>query len=212
MYLVPVSPRPTALRALAHRDPALGDAMRGLPRFPGLPDPARGRRTHFEALARAIVYQQLAGKAAATIHGRVCALTPGPRLPKPDELLALPETALRGAGLSRNKLAALLDLASRVADGRLRTRSLSHQPDEEVISRLVEVRGIGVWTAQMFLMFQLGRLDVLPSGDLGVQEGLRRLDGLAERPGPKELEARGEIWTPLRSVASWYLWRLADAA
>ena len=206
-----MNPGPAPMRALARRDPVLGAAMRRLPRYPGFPDAARRRRSHFEALARAIVYQQLAGKAAATIFGRVCALTPGPKLPKPEELLALPEQALRGAGLSRNKLAALLDLAGLVADGRLRTRSLIHQPDEEVVSRLVEVRGIGVWTAQMFLMFQLGRLDVLPTGDLGVQEGLRRLDELAERPGPKALEARGEVWTPLRSVASWYLWRLADS-
>lgn len=209
-YLAAVSPGPAALRALARRDPALGAAMRRLPGYPGFPDAARRRRTHFESLARAIVYQQLAGKAAATIHGRVCALTPGPRLPKPEELLALPEERLRGAGLSRNKLAALRDLAGRVADGRLCTRSLGRLPDEEVVGRLVEVRGIGEWTAQMFLMFQLGRLDVLPTGDLGVQEGLRRLDTLEERPGPRDLAARGEIWRPLRSVASWYLWRLAD--
>ena len=186
--------------------------MRRLPRYPGLPDAARRRRTHFESLARAIIYQQLAGKAAATIHGRVCALTPGSRLPKPEELLALPEARLRGAGLSRNKLAALYDLAERVADGRLRTRSLGRLPDEEVLARLVEVRGIGEWTAQMFLMFQLGRLDVLPTGDLGVQEGLRRLDGLPERPGPAALGERGAVWAPLRTVASWYLWRLADGA
>lgn len=199
-----------ALRALERRDPVLGATMRRLPGWPGFPDPVRSRQTHFEALGRAIVYQQLAGKAAATIHGRVCALTQGPRLPKPEELLRLPERKLRGAGLSANKMAALLDLAGRIADGRLRTRGLGRLPDDEVVERLVEVRGIGVWTAQMFLMFKLGRLDVLPIGDLGVQEGARRLDGLEARPSPQELEERGEVWGPLRSVASWYLWRLAD--
>ena len=200
-----MSPSREALRALTRRDPVLGATMRRLPRWPGFPDPQRRRQTHFEALGRAIIYQQLAGKAAATIHGRVCALTPGPRLPKPEELLGLPETRLRGAGLSGNKMAALLDLASRIAEGRLRTRGLGRLPDDEVVARLVEVRGIGVWTAQMFLMFKLGRLDVLPVGDLGVQEGARRLDGLDARPSPQELEERGEVWGPLRSVASWYL-------
>ena len=205
---------PTArdLTALRRRDPVLGAAIRRLPAYPGFPLPATRRQTHWESLARAIVYQQLAGKAAATIHGRVCALTPGRRFPRPEELLALPTETLRGAGLSAAKTASLRDLASRLTDGRLSLRAIGRLPDEAVVERLVEVRGIGVWSAQMFLMFRLGRLDVMPSGDLGVQEGLRLLDGLPERPRPRALEARAGVWAPLRSVAAWTLWRLVDEA
>lgn len=187
----------------------MGAALRRVPPFPGLPARKRGE-THFHALARSIVYQQLAGKAAATIHGRCCALTPGPRFPSPDDVASLSDEALRGAGLSANKLRALRDLAERSLDGRLRLASLGRRRDEEIIEELVEVRGIGRWTAQMFLMFRLGRLDVLAPDDLGLQEGLRRLDGLDARPGPKELAARGEVWAPVRSVASWVLWRLTE--
>jgi len=206
-----MEPSAGELRALARRDPALGRAMRRLPRFPRFPDAVqRVQRTHFHALARAIVYQQLAGKAAATIHARVCALTPGPGFPKPAELLALPDPALRGAGLSRNKLLALRDLAARVESGTLRLSSIARLPDAEIVERLVEVRGIGEWSAQMFLLFRLGRLDVLPATDLGVREGVRVLDGLEERPTPGAVLARGEIWRPLCSVASWYMWRLVE--
>jgi DNA-3-methyladenine glycosylase II len=177
--------------------------------FPGFPDPKQGR-SHFHALARAIVYQQLAGAAARTIHDRVVALTPGSRFPRAEEIQRLSDAELRGAGLSAAKLAAIRDLAEHTLDGRIRLRSIARRPDDEVIDELVQVRGVGRWTAQMFLMFRLGRLDVLAGGDLGLQEGLRRLDGLAERPSPKELEARGAVWAPLRSVASWVLWRLTE--
>ncbi|MEM9383289.1 MAG: DNA-3-methyladenine glycosylase 2 family protein [Planctomycetota bacterium] len=177
--------------------------------FPSFPD--RGQvGSHFHALSRAIVYQQLAGAAARTIHDRVLALTPGKRFPTSEEILALPDDALRGAGLSAGKLAAMRDLAERCVDGRLRLRSLSRLEDEEVIETLVQVRGIGRWTAQMFLMFRLARLDVLAPDDLGLREGMRRLDGLGERPSPRELEARAASWAPLRSVASWVLWRLTE--
>jgi 3-methyladenine DNA glycosylase/8-oxoguanine DNA glycosylase len=169
-------------------------------------------RSHFHALARSIVYQQLAGAAARTIHDRVAALTPSGRFPTATELLALPEERLRGAGLSRNKLASLRDLAERVGSGRLRLTSIARLDDEGVVERLVEVRGVGRWTAEMFLIFRLGRLDVMPATDLGVREGLRRLDGLGERPTPAEVLARAEPWRPLRSVASWVLWRLAEEA
>jgi 3-methyladenine DNA glycosylase/8-oxoguanine DNA glycosylase len=207
-----LKPTPSELRALARRDPVLGRAMKRLPAFPGFPDgSARAQRTHFHALARAIVYQQLATKAAATIHARVCALTPGCRFPRAEELLALPEERLRGAGLSRNKLLSLRDLATRVSSGELDLRRVGRLPDEQVIEELVAVRGIGTWSAQMFLLFRLGRLDVMPATDLGVQEGLRRLDGRTERPTPKEVLARSEPWRPLCSVASWYLWRLVEA-
>ncbi|MCP4093437.1 MAG: DNA-3-methyladenine glycosylase 2 family protein [Planctomycetes bacterium] len=186
--------------------------MRTLPKFQGFPAPDASRGTRYESLARAIVFQQLAYKAADTIHGRVCALTPGSRFPKPAELLTLPEGSLRGAGLSAAKFAAVRDLAGHIQDGRLHLSSIHHHDDDRIIELLTAVRGIGVWTAQMFLIFHLGRLDVLPSGDLGVQEGLRILDDLEKRPTPKELEARGAVWAPLSSVACWMLYRVVDEA
>jgi 3-methyladenine DNA glycosylase/8-oxoguanine DNA glycosylase len=203
-----MKPTSSELRALARRDPALGRWLRELPPFPRFPDAtSRRHRTHFVALASAIVYQQLAGKAAATIHARVCALTPGPHFPEPHELLALSDRELRGAGLSGAKVAALRDLSQRVDDGRLPLERIARKRDEGVIEELVEVRGIGVWSAQMFLLFRLGRLDVMPAGDLGVREGVRILDGLRDRPDEGRVQARAEVWRPLRSVATWYLWR-----
>ena len=202
-------PSNAALRALDRRDPILGRARRRLAPFPVLPDPAGGQ-SHFHALSRAIIYQQLAGAAARTIHDRVLALTPGKRFPGADQIESLGDDQLRGAGLSAAKLAALRDLSARSLDGRLRLRSIARCADEEIIDQLVEVRGIGRWTAQMFLMFRLARLDVLAPDDLGLREGLKRLDGLDERPTPKELDARGELWAPLRSVASWVLWRASE--
>jgi 3-methyladenine DNA glycosylase/8-oxoguanine DNA glycosylase len=207
--------RPTraALTRLARSDTRLAAAMKHMPTFPGFPQRGtQGAESHYAYLARSIVFQQLAGKAASTIHGRVCALTPGARFPRPPELLRLSEKRLRGAGLSGNKLASLRDLAERVERGELNLSNIARVSDERIIERLVGVRGIGVWTVQMFLMFRLGRLDVMPIGDLGVQEGLRQLDGLADRPTPTMVQERSEVWAPLRSVASWTLWRLADAA
>lgn len=183
--------------------------MDRVPPFPGFPRGVQ-RGSHFHSLARSVIYQQLSGRAAGTIYGRVKALTPGPRFPDPETVLALPEDRLRGAGLSRAKTRCLKDLAERVEDGRLRLRGIGRKADDEVIQELTQVWGIGVWSAQMFLMFKLGRLDIMAPGDLGLQEGLRRLDGLEDRPGPAELEERAERWKPLRSVASWTLWRLCD--
>jgi DNA-3-methyladenine glycosylase II len=203
-------PTPNELRALAARDPALGRALRRLPSYPGFPAPADRRRSHYDALARAIVYQQITGKAAQTILRRVTALTPGPRFPSPPEMAALTDDALRGAGLSRGKTAAVRDLAQRVASGALSLQTLGRRADADVIEHLVQVRGIGVWSAQMFLLFRLGRLDVFAPGDLGLREGIRILDGLAERPGERAAEARAACWAPLRSVASWTLWRLVE--
>ncbi|MBL6757603.1 MAG: DNA-3-methyladenine glycosylase 2 family protein [Planctomycetes bacterium] len=203
------SPSASALRSLDRRDPLLGKARRRLAPFPGFPTPGQAG-SHFHALARSIIYQQLAGAAARTIHDRVRDLTPGRRFPRPEEIDDLPDGVLRGAGLSAAKLAALRDLGDRVQRGALPLASIARLPDDEVVERLVEVRGIGPWTAQMFLMFRLGRLDVLAPGDLGLQEGLRRLEGLEDRPKPRELAERGERWAPLRSVASWVLWRLSE--
>lgn len=186
--------------------------MARLPAFPVLPSAAHRRLSPYESLARSITFQQLSGKAAETIWRRACGLSVEGRFPAPGELLALEEGALRAAGLSRQKILALKDLARHELEGQFPWRRLVRQEDEAVIAALTQVRGIGRWSAQMFLMFRWGRLDVLAGGDLGLQEGLRQLDGLAERPSPKQLEARGELWAPLRSVASWTLWRLVEAA
>ena len=207
-----VKPTPTQLRALQKRDPKLAAVIKRLGPFPGFPEGAKKRQTHFESLARAIVFQQLAYKAADTIYHRTCALTAGPRFPKADEIRGLDLEVMRGAGLSRAKALALKDLSEHVLDGRLKLRSLGHYPDAEIIEQLVQVRGIGEWTAQMFLLFKLGRLDVLPSNDLGVQEGTRILDKKKQRLTAKELVVRGAVWAPLSSVAAWLMWRLADEA
>ncbi len=204
--------RPTKAQivALRRRDPVLGAAIPSLPPFPEIPVQSF-RGPHFHVLARSIVYQQLATRAAATIYGRVRKLSPGPRFPTPEQMLALSDERLRGAGLSGNKTKAVRDLATRIVSGDLRLRGIDRHDDEEIIRRLTTVWGIGEWTAQMFLIFKLGRLDVMPAGDLGVQEGLRVLDGLDGRPSAATLLGRAEVWRPLCSVAAWFLWRLADA-
>ncbi len=185
--------------------------MQRLPAFPGFPDAAQqSMRTHWEVLSRAIVFQQLATAAATTIHRRVCAIAGGERFPESHELLACDDPTLRAAGLSRTKIAALRDLAQHVEDRRLDLDALHEHDDEEIVARLVAVRGIGEWSAQMFLLFRLGRLDVGAAGDLGVREGLRILDGSTERPTPKAALARMEAWRPLRSVGCWMMWRVVE--
>ena len=167
-------------------------------------------RDVFSALARAIVYQQLSGKAAATIHGRFEALL-DPGQPPAPQVCRLEMESLRGAGLSRNKALALQDLAGRAADGRLANmRRLGRMADEEVIDNLCQVRGIGPWTAQMFLMFNLGRPDVMPATDLGVQKGVQVIYALNELPDPAAVIECTRHLSPYRSAASWYFWRAAD--
>lgn len=164
----------------------------------------------FAALARAIVWQQLSGKAAQTIWDRVPPLFARADFPSPQDVLAAPEDALRPAGVSRAKAAAIRDLAAKVLDGTVPGAAALHAlDDEEVVARLTCVRGIGRWTAEMLLLFDLGRLDVLPVADLGVRKGYARL---FRRPGAKvpEMVRRAERWRPYRSVASWYLWRVLD--
>ena len=163
----------------------------------------------FQTLVRSIVYQQLAGKAAAAIHGRLVAALGGQVEPK--ALLALSDEQMRGAGLSANKTASLRDLAVRVLDGIvvLDPRGLSRESDDEVIARLSSVRGIGEWTAQMFLMFQLRRLDVWPTGDLGVRKGYGLAWGIP-MPAPRQLAGLGDHLRPYRSVAAWYCWRAVE--
>ena len=167
----------------------------------------------FHGLLRAIVYQQLSGKAAATIYGRVEALfETGPTAgPTPEALLALPDEALRGAGLSRAKTAAAKDLAAKTLTGTVPTRAeLDTLPNAEIVERLTAVRGIGPWTVEMLLIFSLGRPDVLPATDLGVRKGVAEMDGLEVLPTPAEVLRRGASWSPYRSAAAWYLWRAAD--
>lgn len=173
----------------------------------------RREGTHFDALVRSIVYQQLSGKAASTILGRVHALY-GNRSPTPAELLATPDETLRAAGLSRQKLSYLKDLATRVESGEvpLAADQIDHLGDEEIIERLVRVKGIGRWTVHMFLIFRLGRPDVLPELDLGIQNAIRRAYRLRKQPGPKDVLRIGKRWTPHASVASWYLWRSLEGA
>lgn len=164
----------------------------------------------FVSLVRAIVFQQLATKAASTIFGRLRDLFPGPSFPSPATLLAAPESALRGCGLSGQKLGYVRDLSQRVADGVLDLDALSALPDDEVIARLTTVRGIGRWSAQMFLIFYLGRLNVWPEGDLGIKHGVRLLHAYDDLPTPAQMQSAGQQFSPYASVASWYLWRLLD--
>jgi len=206
-----VRPDRSALRDLARRDPALGAVMERLAPYPGFPAGYLAKGSHFQALARSVVYQQLAGAAAKTIYGRVCSLTPGPRFPAPADCLTLPDASFRQAGLSAAKTRAVKELAEKSANGSVRLRSVARMSDREIVEMLSSVWGIGEWTAQMFLIFRLGRLDVMPAGDLGVREGVRRLDGLEERPSPAAVLKRAEPWRPLRSVATWFMYRLCEA-
>jgi DNA-3-methyladenine glycosylase II len=166
----------------------------------------RSEGTHFDALLRSIVYQQLSGKAAETILNRVLALYGG-RYPRPAQLLETPDDVLRRAGLSRQKLAYLRDLATKVETAEVPLARVGRLSDEEIITHLTRVKGIGRWTAQMFLIFRLGRRDVLPELDLGIQTAIQKAYSLPARPAPKDVLRIGESWRPHATVASWYLWR-----
>lgn len=166
------------------------------------------RRTPFEALVRAIAHQQLSGAAAATILRRFLALFPADRFPQPAEVLALAPEALRAAGFSNGKVLALRDLAEKTLSGIVPTpTAIKKLGDEALIERLVAVRGVGRWTAEMLLMFTLGRPDILAADDFGLRSGYRYAYRVAQLPRPTELRAHGEGWRPYRSVACWYLWR-----
>ena len=169
----------------------------------------RADGTHFEAVARAIVYQQLSGKAAGTIHTRFHGLYGG-RAPEPAEVLVTTDEALRAAGLSRQKIGYLRDLAARVDSGDVPLTGIDALDDAAAIDALTRVKGVGRWTAQIFLMFRLGRPDVLPELDLGVQKGIQLAYGRATLPKPTEVAQLGATWAPWRTVAAWYLWRFLD--
>jgi DNA-3-methyladenine glycosylase II len=167
----------------------------------------------FDALAESIAYQQLSGKAAATIFGRVRALYPKRKWLDPEQLLATPDETLRAAGLSRAKTAALKDLAVKTIDGTVPAgRALIRMSDDEIVTRLTAVRGIGRWTVEMLLLFDLGRPDVWPVDDYGVRKGFAKTFGRRQLPTPKQLMKFGEKWRPYRSVAAWYFWRALDTA
>lgn len=169
------------------------------------------RTEPYEALCEAVIYQQLHAKAAAAIFGRVVGQIGGCAFPAPAQLLETSDGALRAAGLSRNKSLALRDIAAHAADGRLPTRAESRRlSDGELIERLTDIRGIGRWTVEMFLMFNLGRPDVLPADDLGVRKGFMSAYRKRELPAPKALAEFGQRWAPHRTLASFYLWRAAD--
>jgi len=193
-------------RELARRDRVLARMVRqhGVPEL----HRRRPRRSHFAELARMICYQQLAGRAAAAIHGRFEAIFDGP--PTPEAVLAVPFETLRGAGLSNAKANSICDLAAKVEAGLVELDRVARLPDDKVVGELVLVRGIGEWTAHMFLMFQMGRLDVWPVLDFGVRSGFARMYRLDEMPTPKQLAAEGERFTPYRSLVAWYCWRAAD--
>ena len=194
-----------AARLLAARDPTIARLVAET----GPPRVRRSATSPFEALVQAIVYQQLAGPAARAIHGRLIAALPGGV--EPEALLALSDETLRAVGLSGAKVRSLRDLATKVLEGTvvIAPRRLARLSDDQIVERLVTVRGIGRWSAQMFLMFQLRRLDVWPTGDLGVRRGF----GLAWKvptPTARELEPLGDRYRPYRSVVAWYCWRAAE--
>ncbi len=198
------------VRHLRTADPVLRGLIDGIGRL-DTDARRRGRPADaYGALLRSIVGQQLSTKAARSIYGRLAGRFGG-RTPTPAELLASDFEEIRGVGLSRRKVEYLRDLAARVDDGRLDLDRLAHMPDEDVTAELVAVKGLGPWTADMFLIFHLGRPDVLPVGDLGMRAAVRRVYGLSELPRAPELEAIGEPWRPHRSLASLYLWRSLDA-
>lgn len=166
----------------------------------------------FDSLAESIAYQQLSGKAAATIFGRVRALYPKRKWLDPKLVLATSDEKLRACGLSRSKTAALKDLAAKTLDGTVPSgRVLARMKDEEIIERLTTVRGIGRWTVEMLLIFELGRLDVWPVADYGVQKGFVKTFGRKKLPTQKQFARIGEKWRPYRSVAAWYFWRALDS-
>ncbi len=193
-----------ARRLLVRRDPVLGAAIKRIGPC-GLA--ARQRKDHLTALVGAIVSQQLSTKAAATIFQRFLALFAEGEPLTASGIDRHAEAVLRSVGLSGQKVSYLRDLCTRIGDGRLDLEGLDSLPDEVVIERLTSVKGFGVWTAQMFLMFRLHRPDVLPVGDLGIVNAVQRLYGLRKRPDPKRLVRIGEAWRPYRSVACWYLWQ-----
>jgi DNA-3-methyladenine glycosylase II len=197
-----------ALRHLRRVDPVMAQLIRRAGPYAVSPERGAGA---YEALVQAVAHQQLTGKAARNILGRFYALYGGDCCPEPARLVETPDEALRGCGFSRAKTAALKDIAARSLDGSIPPRrALARMKDDAIIERLVEARGVGRWTVEMFLMFTLGRPDVLPVDDYGVRLGYKIAYGKRTLPKPKSLSKIGEQWAPYRTTASWYLWRAVD--
>jgi DNA-3-methyladenine glycosylase II len=202
----PASPHQKAINHLRKVDPVMADVIARVGRCTLAP---RTEWTHFDALVRSIVYQQLSGKAAATIHGRVLQLI-GDGAETANRIVATSHEAFRAAGLSNQKASYVRNLAEHVLDGSLPVETLDSMGDDDIISALTQVKGIGRWSAQMFLMFRLGRPDVLPDLDLGIQKGIQKAYGLRKLPTPKQVLKRGAKWAPYRTVGSWYMWRILE--
>jgi DNA-3-methyladenine glycosylase II len=196
-----------ARRHLMRHDPRLGVLVKKFGRC-GLEDTSADS-DRFGLLVRSIISQQLSAKAAMTIHGRVLAALEAERA-TPAGILAIAENRLRASGLSRAKVAGVRDLATKVTDGSLALDALDALDDDDVIARMTQVRGIGRWSAEMFLIFRLGRPDILPVADVGVQRAMRALYGLRKHPSPSRMAELARPWRPYRSVACWYLWRSLD--
>ena len=197
-----------AHKHLATSDPRFAELIARSPRYE--PKKTRGLRP-FDSLAESIVYQQLSGKAAATIWRRVREIFGSPKYLDPQQVIATRDEVLRAAGLSGNKTIALKDLAAKTLEGIVpESRALARMTDEEIIARLTQVRGIGRWTVEMMLLFDLGRPDVWPVNDLGVQKGLMKTFRKRRLPTPKQMMKLGEKWKPYRSAAAWYFWRALD--
>jgi DNA-3-methyladenine glycosylase II len=189
-------------------DPILGELIKAVGACTLSP---KSRRSPFETLVRSVAYQQLNGTAAATILGRVKALYPKRRFPTPEDLLSTPDEKLRSAGLSRAKTAAIKDIAAKTIAGVVPTsRAIVKMSNEEILERLLTVRGVGPWTVEMLLIFTLGRQDVLPVTDYGVRKGFALTYGWKALPSPKELREFGQRWQPHRTTAAWYFWRALE--
>lgn len=199
---------PEAIKRLKKSDPV----MKKLIETVGPLDfEAKAKRSPFESLVQAVAHQQLHGKAAQTILKRFVDLFPGSKFPKPEQIAEIPDDVLRGVGFSRAKVAAIQDIAAKSLDGVIpSSRQIVKLSDEEIIERLTAVRGVGRWTVEMLLIFQLGRPDVLPLDDFGVRNGFQIAYGLPEHPSKKQLAEHGSGWQPHRSTAALYLWRAAD--
>ncbi len=199
---------PTAYKHLSNADKRLAAVIRKVGPIPPF---ARSKVTPYQALVEAVVYQQLTGKAAGTILGRVKALFPGRKFPAPADLVKVKDRTLRAAGLSWAKVASVKDIAEKTLAGVVPTsRALEKMTNEEIVERLTALRGVGPWTVEMLLIFKMRRPDVLPCTDYGVRKGIALLYKLKELPSPREVLDIGKRWRPHCSTAAWYLWRACD--
>jgi DNA-3-methyladenine glycosylase II len=200
---------PAAHKYLSSKDPVMRLLIKQHGKCDLVPET---RRSPFQSLVQAVAHQQLHGKAANTILGRFKKLFPGKKFPKAADLAEVTDRQLRACGFSYAKIKAIRDIAEKTLSGVIpNSRQIGKLPDEEIIERLTQVRGVGRWTVEMLLIFQLGRFDVLPAHDFGVRSGFRHAYKRRDMPTPKELFAFGEMWRPHRTTASWYLWCAADA-